>query len=65
MPVDLRKFPLLASENTKLPLDNLTYRSRLKNFYVDDADTKNYIATAFRNIGDVIQAGELNEIYER
>ena len=65
MPVDLRKFPLLASENTKLPLDNLTYRSRLKNFYVDDADTKNYIATAFRNFGDVIQAGELNEIYER
>tara|TARA_R100001509_G_scaffold148320_1_gene106082 strand:- start:47670 stop:49241 length:1572 start_codon:yes stop_codon:yes gene_type:complete len=65
MPVDLRKFPLLASENTKLPLDNLTYGSRLKNFYVDDVDTKNYIATAFRNIGDVIQAGELNEIYER
>jgi len=65
MSVDITKFPLLDSENTKLPLDAPPYRSRIKNFYVEDVDTKNYIGTAFRNIGDIIQAGELNEIYER
>ena len=66
MPVDIKKFPLLDSENTKLPLDDVTYRSRIKSFYaVGSNNTNNYIATAFRNVGDVIQAGELNEINER
>ena len=63
MPIDITKFPILSSENTKFPLDDSTlYRSRSKNFLQTN---KNYIATAFRNVGDVIQAGELNEIYER